>query len=131
MFEVISTFGMQNPIVGSLLQEFDIGKNNLASELIKKAPRPGVDLDIQKKLEELRKGNNKVDNNNNFNILIPLPLPLPPLSFNSFQTILQAPPPLLSSPPFIVTAEANTEAQTNCYPTPANNTFWRNDKNKT
>ena len=90
---------MQNPIVGSLLQEFDIGKNNLASELIKKAPRPGVDLDIQKKLEELRKGNNKVDNNNNFNILIPLPLPLPPLSFNSFQTILQAPPPLLSSPP--------------------------------
>ena len=122
---------MQNPIVGSLLQEFDIGKNNLASELIKKAPRPGVDLDIQKKLEELRKGNNKVDNNNNFNILIPLPLPLTPLSFNSFQTILQAPPPLLSSPPFIVTAEANTKAQTNCYPTPANNTFWRNDKNKT
>ena len=48
MFEDISTFDAQNPIIGSLLQELDIGKKDLVSELIKKATRPDVDLDIQK-----------------------------------------------------------------------------------
>ena len=48
VFEDISTFDTQNPIVGLLLRELDIGKKDLASKLIKKAPRPGVDLDIQK-----------------------------------------------------------------------------------
>ena len=48
VFEDISTFDTQNPIVGLLLRELDIGKKHLASKLIKKAPRPGVDLDIQK-----------------------------------------------------------------------------------
>ena len=35
--------------------------------------------------------------------------------------------------PFIATAEANIKGQTNGYPKPANNAFWRNDndKNKT
>ena len=45
VFEDISTFDAQNPVVGSLLRELDIGKKDLASELIKKAPRPGVDFD--------------------------------------------------------------------------------------
>ena len=50
MFEDISTFDAQNPIIGSLLQELDIVKKDLANELIKEAPRPAVDLDIQKRL---------------------------------------------------------------------------------
>ena len=55
MFEDISTFHAQNPVVGSLLQELDIGKKDLASELIKKAPRAGIDLDLQKQLERYQK----------------------------------------------------------------------------
>ena len=46
--EDISTFDGQNPVVGSLLQELDIGKKDLVSERIKTATRPDVDLDIQK-----------------------------------------------------------------------------------
>ena len=96
-----------------MLRELDIGEKDLASELIKKAPRPGVDLDTQKRLEALRKDNNKFDNNNNNgpplpptspptfnNFILPPPLPLP-LLFNSFQTNFQAPPSPLPSPPLL------------------------------
>lgn len=55
MFEDISTFDVQTPVVGSLLQKLDTGKKDLASEFIKKAPRPGIDLDLQKRLVTLRK----------------------------------------------------------------------------
>ena len=89
VFEDISTFDAQNPIVGSLLRKLDTGRKHLASEFIEKATRPGVDLDIQKRLEALRKGNNKFDNNNN--IGPPLPPPSPP-TFNNF--IPPPPPPL-------------------------------------
>ena len=40
VFEDISTFDAENPIVGSLLKEPDIGKKDVTSELVKKAPRP-------------------------------------------------------------------------------------------
>ena len=105
-FEDILTFDAQNPVVGSLLQEHDIGKKDLASKLIKKAPRPGVDLDIQKRLEVLQKDNKKFNNNNaplpppslpTFNNLVrppQWPPPLPPsLSFISFQQSQYFPPP--------------------------------------
>ena len=36
VFEDISTFDAENPIVGSLLKELDVGKKYIASELIKK-----------------------------------------------------------------------------------------------
>ena len=81
------------------------------NELIEKALRPGVDLDIQKRLEALRKCNNRVniDNNNGAplpppspptfnNLILPLPPPSPP-SFNSFQTNFQVPPPPQLPPP--------------------------------
>lgn len=55
MFEDISTFDVQTPVVGSLLQKLDTGKKDLASEFIKKAHRPGIDLDLQKSLVTLRK----------------------------------------------------------------------------
>ena len=53
VFEDISTFDAQNPIVGSLLRELDIEKKGLVGEVIKKVPRSGIDLDIQKRLETL------------------------------------------------------------------------------
>ena len=39
VFEDISTFDAENPIVGSLLRELDVGKV-LASDLIKQVPGP-------------------------------------------------------------------------------------------
>ena len=85
-------------------------KKDLASKLIKKSPRPGADMDVQKRLEALRKDNNKFDDNNNnrpplpppspptFTSFIPPPPPTSPPSFNSFQRNFQAPPPPLHSP---------------------------------
>ena len=46
VFKDISTFDAQNPIVGSFLQELDIRRKDIASDLVKKAPTPGVDLSI-------------------------------------------------------------------------------------
>ena len=52
VFEDVSTFDAENPIVASLLKELDIGKTDLASELIKKAPRlPGIDYSLRNRLE--------------------------------------------------------------------------------
>ena len=36
VFEGISTFDAENPIVGSLLKELDLGKKDIAGEVIKK-----------------------------------------------------------------------------------------------
>ena len=48
-FKDISTFDVENPIGGSLFKELDVGKKDIASELIKKAPRPpGVDIAIRR-----------------------------------------------------------------------------------
>ena len=111
VLENISTFDAQNRVVGWLLQELDIGKKDLASELIKKTSRPGTDLDMQKRLETLQKDNSKFNNNNNnwaplpppslssFNNFILPPPPLPPPSFNSFQTDFQVTPPMLPLSP--------------------------------
>ena len=46
VFKDISTFDAQNPIVGFFLQELDIRRKDIASDLVKKAPTPGVDLSI-------------------------------------------------------------------------------------
>lgn len=66
MFEDISTFDVQTPVVGSLLQKLDTRKKDLASEFIKKAPRPGIDLDLQKKVSDITNDNNKFNNNNRY-----------------------------------------------------------------
>ena len=44
IFEDILTFDAEYSIVGSLLKEIDVGKKDIGSEPIKKAPRP-PDLD--------------------------------------------------------------------------------------
>ena len=54
VFQDISTFDTQNPVVGSLLRGFDIGKKEIESNLVKKAPKPGLNNGIQKRLNALR-----------------------------------------------------------------------------
>ena len=55
VFEDISTFDAENPIVGSLLKELDVGKKVLASDLIKQASGPpGQDFAIRNRLNKLR-----------------------------------------------------------------------------
>ena len=76
VFEDISTIDAKNPIVGSLLKKLDLGKKDIASELIKKAPRPrGVNFVIRKKLEKLKNRPEPKDDDHNFNSLPP---PSPP-----------------------------------------------------
>ena len=93
-----------------MLKELDIGKKDIASDLLGKAQRPDLTDDIQKRLDVLRKDNfvnNNNNNNNNFSLppshptfnnFIPPTLPPPPpttTTFNSFNL----PPPSLSPPP--------------------------------
>ena len=50
VFEDISTFDAENPIVGSLLREIDIKKKQSNSDFIKPLPsHPGKEFEIQKK----------------------------------------------------------------------------------
>ena len=69
VFEDISKFDTENPIVGSLLREIDINKKQSDSDFIKSLPsHPGKEFESQKRLDRLR-GNNsnnfKRNNNNN------------------------------------------------------------------
>ena len=48
VFKDISSFDAENPIVGSLLRELDVGKKVVAGDLVKNAPGPpGQDFAIQ------------------------------------------------------------------------------------
>ena len=69
VFEDISTFDEENPIVGSLLREIDIKKKQSDSDFIKSLPsQPGKEFEIQKRLDRLRGINsNEFKNNNNNN----------------------------------------------------------------
>ena len=90
-------------------ENLTLEKKDLASKIIKKAPRPRIDLDLQKRLDALQKDGNKSNDNNNNGAPIPpqylptfnnfIPPPPPPPSLNSFQRNFQAPPPPLPSPP--------------------------------
>ena len=54
VFEDISTFDVENPIVGSLLREIDIKKNQSDSDFIKSLPsHPGKEFEIQRRLDIL------------------------------------------------------------------------------
>ena len=68
VFEDISTFDAENPIVGSLLREIDIKKKHSDSDFIKSLPsHPGKEFEIKKRLDKLRGINNSSNNNNNNN----------------------------------------------------------------
>ena len=68
MFEDISTFDAENPIVGSLLRETDLKKKQSDSDFIKLLPsHPGKEFEIKKRLDRLRGTRNFGNNNNNNN----------------------------------------------------------------
>ena len=73
VFEDISTFDAENPVVGCLLKEIDLKKKQSDSNFIKSLPsHPGKEFEIKSRLEKLRreetiKNNNNNDNNNNNN----------------------------------------------------------------
>ena len=71
LFEDISTFDAENPIVGSLLREIDLNKKQTDSDFIKSLPsHPGEEFEMQKrigKLHDIKRFNKKNNNNNNNN----------------------------------------------------------------
>ena len=55
VFEDISTFDAENPIVGSLLRQIDLNKKLTNSDFIKSVPsHPGKEFEIKKRLDRLR-----------------------------------------------------------------------------
>ena len=55
IFEEISTFDAENPIVGSLLRELDVAKKNLASDFVQPATAPpGADVALRNRLNKLK-----------------------------------------------------------------------------
>ena len=68
VFEDLSTFDAENPIVGSLLREIDIKKKQSDSDFIKSLPsHPGKEFEIKKRLDKLRDRDNNYFNSNNNN----------------------------------------------------------------
>ena len=58
VFEDISTFDAENPIVGSLLREIYIKKKQSDSDFIKSLPsHPGKEFEVKKRLDKLRRIN--------------------------------------------------------------------------
>ena len=67
VFEDISTFDAENPIIGFLLKELDVGKKDIVSELIKKALRPpDLDASHRARLEKLKNRPEPNDDDDNF-----------------------------------------------------------------
>ena len=95
VFKDNSTFDAQNPIIGSLLTELELGKKDTESSLIKKASNT-KDVEIKTRLEELKRFN---DGNDNSNTNLPLPTlppyqpPPPPPQPPSFYFLPLSPPP--------------------------------------
>ena len=66
MFEDISTFDAENPIVGNLLRKIDIKKKQSDSDFIRSLPsHTGNEFEIQKRLDKLKGTSNVFNNNNN------------------------------------------------------------------
>ena len=66
VFEDLSTFDAENPIVGSLLREIDIKKKQSDSDFIKSLPsHPGKEFEIRKSLDKLKGNKNDSFFNNN------------------------------------------------------------------
>ena len=92
VFEDISTFDAENPVAGSLLKEIDVGKKDVASELIRNAPGPTrTDFVTKDRLNKL-KDREEFENNNNNNNLSPPPSSPPPPSSSSQQSSPPSPP---------------------------------------
>ena len=84
VFEDISTFDVENPMVGSLLRELEGGKKLTAGDLVKKVPGPpGVDFAIRNRLNKLEERKSNAS---------PPPTPPPPPPSSSFPFSLPSPP---------------------------------------
>ena len=81
VFEDVSTFDAENPIVGSLLREIDLNKKQTDNDFIKSLPsQPGKEFEIQKRLDTLngiKRYGKKNNNDNNSGNLFPPPPPGP------------------------------------------------------
>ena len=106
VFEDISTFNSENPMVGSLLRETDIKKKQSDSDFIKSLPsHPGKEFEIKKRLDKLRgintsflNNNNNNNNNNNSNLFGLGPGGQPPTS-PRLDDFLDGPPQPPQPPP--------------------------------
>ena len=76
VFENISAFDAENPIVGSLLREIDTKEKHSDIDFVKSLPsQPGKEFEIRKRLDRLkgkssyfnRNNKNNTNNNNNNN----------------------------------------------------------------
>ena len=79
LFKDVKHFDAQNPVIGSLIKEVDVGKKKDLSKFSDKAPDI-TDLEIQSRLNKLSEKNeffNRGDNNNFF-LSNPSPPPLGP-----------------------------------------------------
>ena len=114
LFKDVANFDAQNPIIGFLLREIDLGKNKTNSQLIanqlSKAPdiNDTILLNRFKKLKDdpinYNNNNNNDDNNDNDGGINPLGPPPPPPTFNDFPSFSQTPtqPPNTFQPPVIL-----------------------------
>ena len=68
VFEDLTTFDAEYPIVGSLLKEIDVGKKDIGSEPIKKEPRPpDLDASLRAILDKLKNRPDSKGDDDNFN----------------------------------------------------------------
>ena len=61
---MLSTFGMQNLLIGSRIREIDIGRKDLADNIENKTSN-SIDFEIELRLQVLEKNNGSNGNNNN------------------------------------------------------------------
>ena len=81
VFEDILTFDAEYSIVGSLLKEIDVGKKDIGSEPIKKAPRPpDLDASLRAILDKLKNRPDSKGDDDHFNLWPPPSPPRPPSS---------------------------------------------------
>ena len=115
LFKDVANFDAQNPVMGSLLREIDLGKNKTKSSLISTAPDINYTILLQrfKKVTPINYNDNDDDDddddddnndnntnnnqNNNYNNIPLGPPPSPPNFGNIFDTPLVVPPPLQPS----------------------------------
>ena len=121
VFEDISTFDAENPIVGSLLREIDLKKKHSESYFINSIPsQPGKEFEIKKRLDRLRDvGKGTVVNNNNNNPGGPPPPPdlgaQPPPNLGTIPSVPTLEDLLDGEPPRATTAPSNNNFLSNVW----------------
>ena len=76
LFKDVKHFDVQNPVIGSLIKEVDIGKKKDLSKFVDKAPDIR-DLEIQSRLNKLRGKSEFFNRVDNLLLLLLLPIFLP------------------------------------------------------